>query len=82
MTFEECVSCENKIPLRLISFLKNLKSFNRFLDDCNPLTLFDGKLRLELFNNSSFYLIPQVLYLTMSKRHIKCFKPNFNDRTI
>ena len=66
----------------LILFLKNWKRFNCFLDDCNPLTLFDKKLKLEVLSNCSFYLVPQALYLIMSNRHIKCFKPNFNDRTI
>ena len=29
-----------------------------------------------------FYLIPQALYLIMSNRYIKYFKPNFNDGTM
>ena len=59
------------IPLELILFLKNWKSFNHCLDNCNPLTLFDKKLKLEVLNTSSFLFNSLDILFDNAKRRIK-----------
>ena len=63
------------MPLGPILFFKKLNSFNRFLDDCNPFTLFERKLKFNWFFKFSLSL--KIILLKFGKyqkkNYVKCF---------
>ena len=66
----ECVSCENKMLLGKVPFLRYSKTFNRFFYDWRYLTLLDIKLNLFEFINFGKLMITnsQKFRQTVQKR--------------